>query len=230
MTPDLESLVLSHERMARSIAYNLWRTAPQSLHLDDLVSLAFEGLVMAAARWPAYCQEHGFDPSRTEYFTSYVQRRIKGSIIDAGRATDHVTRATRAKSRLIRDEINKTGEQLSDQELSDRTGLSVADVRYTNASIINKPVSLDEPAQFDVAVPSDVEDAVVLRHSLHAIGTAFDDMPQANQVILSLHYLLGIEVRAIADILGITESRASHIHAQSVLKVRQALISDLVPG
>ncbi len=61
-----EALVIQYERLAKSVAWKVWCTAPAHLELDELVGIANAGLVMAAARWNAYCLENKFNPDHVQ--------------------------------------------------------------------------------------------------------------------------------------------------------------------
>ena len=55
LDPEISRLVTEMLPQARSEAWKVFSAAPHALDLDDLTSLAYTGLMMAAARWPAYC-------------------------------------------------------------------------------------------------------------------------------------------------------------------------------
>ena len=62
MNPEIRKLVIDMLGQAKSEAWKVYSAAPHALDLDDLTSLAYTGLMMAAVRWPLYCAERGFSP------------------------------------------------------------------------------------------------------------------------------------------------------------------------
>lgn len=78
-------LVEEHVAMAKRIATGVWRS--NGGDLQDLISLAFMGLVESASR---------YDESKGP-FENFAKRRIRGSIMDAARSADHVPRSVRSR-------------------------------------------------------------------------------------------------------------------------------------
>lgn len=220
MRTGLEALIRDHLGIAHAIAAQIWRTAPNSLELDELKSIANYGLVTAATRWPTYCQENGFDPGRLEYFKPYATRRIRGAVFDSLRSSDWATRSMRAKAKQLQEAGQ--GEGVSERELAERTGLKISEVRATTSGMAARPVSLDAD-DLDLGAPVAVEDQassnVLLGEFTRAVAAlAFDQ-----QVLIVLKYYEGLELRDVARAMGVTESRASHLHTTSVLAIYDVL-------
>ena len=95
----IEQLVVDLLPQARTEAWRRFSAAPQQLELDEMIQLASLGLVMAASRWEQYCAENHYDPGATEYFAAYALRRMRGSMLDAMRSSDWVTRSTRHRAK-----------------------------------------------------------------------------------------------------------------------------------
>jgi RNA polymerase sigma factor for flagellar operon FliA len=224
MDPQLTKLIEDHIHLASIIATQVWRTAQHALEQDELVGLANEGLVKAANRWPEYCERNGFDPGRIEYFTPYATRTMKGAIFDALRASDWATRSQRTRAKLLQQAGQDQG--LSEAELSARTGLSIEEIRSTTAGLARRPVSIDAEA-IDYEAPHDVEGTAGELAILDVMVRTVSDLPEAQQAVLALHYYEGMELQAVAQRMGITESRASHLHTDAVLQVRAVLRAHL---
>lgn len=221
MDPQIERLVEELLPQARSEAWKRFQSAPQQLDLDELISLAYAGLMMAAARWPAYCAQNGYDSAAVQYFAAYALRRIRGSILDAMRSSDWVTRSTRARAKALRAAGQDLG--ISEDELVARTGLSARQVRETLASVARRPVSMDaEPV--DVAEGTDVEGQAVVHSVLEAVVAASAGLPPDVQVVLALHYHQGKDLREIAGLLGMAEARASELLTEAVLEIHDAMV------
>lgn len=211
-------LIESLSGMAGQIAVSVWRSLPSSVELDELRSIAYMGLVTAASRWPAYCERNGYNPEATEFFTPYAQRRIRGAIMDSMRANDWARRTLRDRQKLIRDQpIGST-----DAELAQGSGLSVKEVRTTRAGLEARPVSIDA-GPFEHPTDHDTEDTVFEQAVRRVTVETCRAMDRLHQTVIVLRYYIGLELQEIASLLGVTDSRASHIHTEAVLEVHQAL-------
>lgn len=140
MTPELEARILELMPQARSEAWKIFQSAPQQLDREELQSLAYLGLVMAAERWERYCAEHGYSPDATEYFAAYALRRLRGAMLDAMRSQDWVTRSVRSRAKAIR----AAGQDLgaTEEQISETTGLTTQQIRDTLAGVARRPVKI----------------------------------------------------------------------------------------
>lgn len=233
MNPELERLVEEIIPQARNEAWKVFNTAPHALELDELVSLAYQGLAQQAQRWPEYCARRGFDPGcgqrvcrnpetcGTRYFAAYALRRIRGSMLDAMRSGDWVTRSVRGNAKALRNAGQDLG--MSETELAEKTGMSVQKVRDTLAAMARKPVSMDaEPV--DVSEDDDVEGQAVVNSITSAATRAIQSLPYDQQMVIALTFYGGMEFREIAELLGIRENKVSQLHAEGVAVVHEAMI------
>ena len=76
-----------HESLVRRIAGRLRARVPASVDMDELVQAGMIGLNDAMSR---------FQDNRGATFHTYASRRIEGAMLDALRATDTLSRDTRA--------------------------------------------------------------------------------------------------------------------------------------
>jgi RNA polymerase sigma factor for flagellar operon FliA len=206
---------------ARSEAFRVWQRAPHALELDELESLALSGLASAAARWPAYCEQHGHSPEAFEYFKAYVTRRMRGAILDHLRSQDWVTRSARTKAKALRDAGQDRG--LSDAELAKATGMDLGEVRGTLAAVAARPVSFDaEP--HDVAGEDDVEGQAVVSQVLAAMTGVISRAGDRVRVIFVLHYFHGMPLADLAPFAGVSVEEAARIHQAVALDVHQAMM------
>lgn len=207
--------------IARSEAYRVWQKAPHALEMDELEALALSGLAAAAARWPTYCAAHGHDPSRFEYFYAYSLRRMRGSMLDHLRSQDWVTRSARTKAKALREAGADRG--LSDAELAAASGMSIEEVRATNAAVSARPVSIDaEP--YDVAGQDDVEGQAVVGEVLAAMSGVIDRLGKRERVILALRYYHGMLLPELAPYAGVTADEAARLHQGAILEIHKAML------
>jgi RNA polymerase sigma factor FliA len=220
----VEDLIESHIGLANSLAVQVWKTAPHSLEYDEMRSLAFLGLIHAASLWDDYCARREFDPTATQYFTTYAKKRMYGCIYDNLRSVDWATRSRRTKAKQIQQADQGMG--LSEEDIAEKTGLTIDEVHSTIAFMAKKPVSFDagiaemyEPRITDVA--STAESNSLLDTAVDAIKECTFDQ----QIILALHYYQDMELQDVASLMGISPAKASQLHAAAVL-----LLFDTVKG
>jgi RNA polymerase sigma factor for flagellar operon FliA len=220
LDPRMVPLVEQYRPLAQTLAQKVWRTAPHALELDELRAIAQLGLVDAADRWYPYCADRGYSPEAVQFFRPFVIRRVHGALIDAMRASDWATRSLRSRARQLADAGAERG--LTDHELARRTGLSVAEVRNTIRGMAARPVSL-ETEEIDPRSGQNVESTVAAQTILGHLVSAIRALSVDQQAVIALHYHRGLQLQQVASVMGITESRASQLHAKAVLTVHTAM-------
>lgn len=221
MDPEIERRVQGLLPQARSEAWGVFHTAPHALELDELISLAYKGLWEAARRWPAYCEQKGHDPAAYHYFSAYCLRRIRGSMLDAMRSMDWLTRSMRTRMKALRDAGADLGK--TDAELAEATGLTLGQVRETLAAQARRPASFDaEPAE--IAEPAGVEESAVVSSILAAVAGAIDTLSEEARTVLALRYYAGWDISECAEALMTDEATVTRLHAEAVEAVHQAML------
>lgn len=222
MAVDADELIHQYLGLSESLAKQVWRTAPHALEQDELIGIAHLGLVSAAKRWPVYCSEKGFDENALEYFKPYVARRVYGALIDAIRASDWATRSLRSRAKALQDAGQDRG--LSERELAERSGMTIKEVRSTIRGMSLRPVSL-EAEELDPVAGSGVESDAFTNDVLGTVVGTIRDLEPEMQVVLTLHYFKGLQLQEVARTMGISESRASQLHAKAVLAVHAGMVT-----
>lgn len=239
MDPEISVLVLGLLGQARSEAWKVFSSAPHALDLDELTSLAYTGLTMAAVRWPVYCAERGFDPGcgqvpcadpsscGTRFFAAYCLRRIRGAMLDAMRSQDYVTRSVRSRARQLREAGHDLGR--SEAELAAATGLSRRQIRDTLSGVAARPVSFDAEVH-DVPEFGGTESRVVVASILDAVAGALDGLDAETQVVIALRFHQGLDFAEIASKLGTDKDRVEHLHNAGVRAVHGVMLRAVTLG
>ncbi|MCP4692019.1 MAG: sigma-70 family RNA polymerase sigma factor, partial [Desulfobacterales bacterium] len=63
-----------------------------------------------------------------------------------------------------------------------------------------------------------------LKEIQEAVAAAIEALPEKEKLVISLYYWDELTMKEIGKVMGITESRVSQIHSQSVLHLRRKLI------
>jgi len=206
--------------MVQNIARRAVSYLRPPLSFDDLVSAGTVGLIKAA---------RDFDASRQAEFKTYAYIRIKGAVLDELRrasllpsgANKQLRRAREISRRITKE----TGIPPTDEELARRLEIPVEQVPqlYENARAQHF-ASLDAateagPALGEVlAAPDTAAPGSRLERSelLEELTQAMQELDQRKLQILVLYYQQHLTMKQIADVLEITESRVSQLHASAL--------------
>lgn len=233
MKYDRDYLIMEHLKLAQDIAVREWRTATHALDKDEMVSLAYLGLVDAAERWQDYCIRKGFDPDAIQYFKVFARLRIRGTIRDSIRSADWATRTLRSKSKKLKEAGQEEGVPI--EILAERTGMTIADINKVNSRLAKKPVSLDAKIGL-VDYNTDTAREIQIKEDIDTEGIAFANemievfintvrgLPVEEQVVLALYYYSKLDLQSIAEELVLPELRISQLHLSGIAAVKAALI------
>lgn len=215
-------LVVQHAPLVKYVVGRVRAGLPQNVDWNDLVSEGVVGLIDAIDK---------FDPGRGLQFQTYAVPRIRGAIIDSLRASDWVPRSVRSKLREIEQAQtaleNALGRSPEDHEVAAELGISLTELQeiYSKAAYTSV-ASLDEigMAGEDVgpATPGleDVDDDMK-QMLVHVVR----QLPERDQVIISLYYYEGLTLSEIGQVLRVSESRVSQLHTRAALALRGKLQS-----
>lgn len=221
MAVDADALIHQYLGLAQSLARQTWRRAPHALELDELTGIAYLGLVSAARRWEKYCEERSYDVNALQFFKPFVVQRVNGALIDAIRSRDWATRSLRTRAKALQEAGQDEG--LGEKELAEKSGMTVKEVRATIRGMAQRPVSL-EAEELDPVAGVGVESDAFTSDVLGTVVGTIRDLEPEQQVVLTLHYFKGLQLQEVAKAMGISESRASQLHAKAVLTVHEQMI------
>jgi RNA polymerase sigma factor for flagellar operon FliA len=157
-----------------------------------------------------------------------------------------VPRTVRARARqLERANIRLEGRLLrapSDDELAGELGITVDELQDALLEISRSTiVALDElwsaqdrggdqislletVADLEAPDPQAVFD-MLERHN--QISEAILALPERERLVIALYYYRELTLREIGEVLGVTESRVSQMHAKAALRLRSKLAAEL---
>ncbi len=231
---DLERDLEAYQALVRQIASQVAARLPRHVELDDLVSAGYLGLVEAARR---------YDPTRGVRFQAYVAERIRGAIIDHLRSLDWAPRSLRAAARRIEAARTALAASLArtptDEELAAETDMSVQRLREVDQAVSASVVyALDKTLGDDDEDSDTVGDAltdslptpddVLERKELSGyLADAVHCLPEQARTVIALYYVEGMQMTEIGEFLGVTQSRASQIHAAALTMLREAIAAQM---
>jgi RNA polymerase sigma factor for flagellar operon FliA len=219
-------LVEQHAALVKRIAYHLIARLPASVDVEDLIQAGMLGLLDAS---------HQFNASQGASFETYAGIRIRGAMLDEIRRNDWAPRSVHRKAREISQKMHEIeqqkGRNASDSEVAAALGLGLNEYhQQLHDSAGHQLFSLDEFTDNDetrahpISAPlSGPEDEVQDDNFQTALVQAIDSLPDRERLLMSLYYNDELNLKEIGEVLGVSESRVSQIHSQTVIRLRSKL-------
>ncbi|MCO4088218.1 MAG: RNA polymerase sigma factor FliA [Limnohabitans sp.] len=218
-----ESLILTHMPMVKRVAVHLKVRLPPFMELDELVQVGMVGLIEAA---------RSFDPAKGFEFEHFALSRVRGAILDEVRRQSFLPRSAVAFNKNENEAVHVLAAELgrapNQAELAQFMGKEIGEfhkergqaklfetfsMEVVNDEVMNMPA--DSAMQPEVMV----EEA----QFMEAVVQAIDQLPERERMVMSLYYVEEMNLKAIGEILGVSESRVSQILSTVVKKLRQNL-------
>jgi RNA polymerase sigma factor for flagellar operon FliA len=201
-----------------------------AVEVDELVSAGTIGLVRAL---------DSFDLSRGLAFSTYAVRRIHGAILDDLRSRDWTPRSVRAKNRKLlaatAELESRLGRRAEPRELASALGIDLETYwQWRGAMEGNITVSFDGAMPGNrtaVTLEETIDDpdaplpgqALAHAEEMQGLRQAIAMLPEKERVVLTLYYYEELNLRQIAEILHVTESRISQVRTQALKRLRNRL-------
>jgi RNA polymerase sigma factor for flagellar operon FliA len=222
--PSGDELVIQHAPLVKRIAYHLLTRLPPSVQLDDLIQAGMIGLLEAARNYNA---------SQGASFETYAGIRVRGAILDEIRRNDWAPRSVHRKARQIAEVVRKVesreGRDARDHEVAKELKLSLNEYhRLLQDAGGYRLFSLDEFNEGEeassLAAPlKDPCEKLQDQNFRCALADTIENLPERERLVMSLYYVEDLNLWEIGEVLGVSESRVSQIHSQSVLRLRARL-------
>lgn len=219
-------LIEQHAPLVKRIAYHMIARLPASVDVEDLIQAGMIGLLDAS---------HQYNSAQGASFETYAGIRIRGSMLDEIRRNDWAPRSVHRKAREIAEQMHKIeqekGRNASDSEVATALGIDINEYyQQLNDSSGYQIFSLDEFTDNDEthahpisAGPSGPDDEVQDDDFQQALAQAIDTLPERERLLMSLYYNDELNLKEIGEVLGVSESRVSQIHSQTVIRLRAKL-------
>jgi RNA polymerase sigma factor for flagellar operon FliA len=225
---DSNVLLKQYSPLVRRLAHQMIAKLPANVELDDLIQVGMIGLNDALSR---------FDANQGVQFETFATQRIRGAMLDELRGGDWMSRGDRRHQRSIEAAVRKLEQKLqrapSESEIADEMGMMLADyqellgkVRGTQLFYLEDLSGedgddfLDRHIADEGANPLDMLEDHRMRQALvDAIGK----LPEREQHVMSMYYEHDMNLKEIAAVLGVTESRICQLHSQSIARLRSKL-------
>ncbi|MFD0738974.1 RNA polymerase sigma factor FliA [Lysobacter koreensis] len=225
-TNNAADIVERHGELVRRIAHHLAARLPASVEIDDLIQAGMLGLIDAS---------RNFQADQGAAFETYASIRIRGAMIDEIRRGDWVPRSVHRRYRDLvaatRDIEQRTGRAATAQQVAGALGIGLDEYHQmvenaARGQLVSLDAHMDEhDGEPRLAVAGTATPARAFANNAfrEALGAAIGDLPEREQLVLSLYYEQELNLREIGAVLSVSESRVCQIHGQAVVRLRARL-------
>ncbi len=212
--------------MVSGIANKVVTYIKAPLTFEDLVSAGTVGLVKAVTN---------FDSSKNANLKTYAYIRIKGSMLDELRKWTFVPSQTNKQLKQItalsQSIIESTGRIPSDDQLAEHLGINQDQLYkiFENSraqsfcSLDSQDInnhSLTDLLDSGASGPESHLEKIELTETLTEV---IQQLPEKKRQLIILYYQQNLNMKQIADLLGVTESRISQLHASAIFSLSTKL-------
>lgn len=223
---DRNALIRQYSPLVRRLAHHMMAKLPPSVQVDDLIQVGLIGLSEALNR---------FEAAQGVQFETFATQRIRGAMIDELRENDWVSRGSRKSQKEIEVALrrleHRLGRSPTESEIAGELGMSLADYQ----TLLDK-VQGTQLVYLEDMAGGEGEDSFLDRHMAdteadpmeclrdqrmrQSLVEAIKHLPEREQYIMSMYYEKDMNLKEIAAVLGITESRVCQLHSQSITRLR----------
>lgn len=212
---DENALLMRYAHLVKRAAAHLRSQVSAGFSLEDFEQVGLLGLLEAIRR---------YGPP-DEQFESFAFKRIRGAILDELRRQDwrprQLRQATHELNRHARALYNRLGRVPRDSELAAAMGITAAELRELSyAQQAEELQGLEDWLAAGGQEPSGDLSRFELKL---ALKQALARLQPRQQLLLTLYYEHELNMKEIAAVLELTESRVCQLHKECVKKLNEAL-------
>ena len=225
------ALVQKYLPLVSAVMGRLAMTLPDHVDHDDLYSPGLIGLLQAL---------RNYNPACGTSFETYARVRVRGAMLDELRRMDWVPRTIHEKARRIKAVLGqleqKLGKTPTEAQMAKAMNLplkkyeelldEVRPAAFVCLDAVNSSEDGDSRPLYEVIADQTPEGPVekACNHELkQVIFERLKELPEMQRKVLALYYLEDMNLREIAEVFHLTESRICQIHAQAILAIRSYL-------
>ncbi len=223
---DRSALIKQYQPLVRRLAHHMMAKLPPSVEVDDLIQVGLIGLSEALTRYEA---------SQGVQFETFATQRIRGAMLDELRENDWMSRGSRKSQKEIEVALRKLEHQLGrspiESEIAAELGISLGEYQSLLSKVRGTQLVYledigggeDDDSYLDRHVAdADADPLNMLRNQRlrKALVQAIKQLPEREQYIMSMYYEQDMNLKEIAAVLDVTESRICQLHSQSIARLR----------
>lgn len=230
--PDRNAMIKQYQPLVRRLANHMMVKLPANVQVDDLIQVGLIGLSEALTRYEA---------TQGVQFETFATQRIRGAMLDELRSNDWMSRGSRKSQKEIEQSMRRLEHELGrsplESEIAADLDMSLEDYQ----SLLGKVRGTQLVYLEDMSRGNDDEDSFLDRHEgdpeadplnmlrnqrlREALVAAIKNLPEREQYIMSMYYEQDMNLKEIAAVLDVTESRICQLHSQSIARLRAKMRS-----
>ena len=211
--------VLQHIGLVHKTALHIKARLPDHVELEELVQIGMVGLLEAAK---------SYDASQGADLGTFASKRIRGAILDEVRKRSPLSRTDssniKAEEQVVEKFMAKHGRPPTASEGAIELDTSLEDYqKQRGRSHKFRTTSLDEledSGQAPFSESASPEEEVQAVETSEWLAGEIAELPEREQIVLSLYYNDEMNLKEIGSIIGVSESRVSQILTKVVGKLR----------
>ena len=226
---DNSDLIRQYSPLVRRLAHQMIAKLPANVEVDDLIQVGLIGLSDALSR---------FDAEQGVQFETFATQRIRGAMLDELRGGDWMSRGTRKQQREIETALHRLEQTLGrppiESEIAEHMGLPLAEYQELLGKVRGTQLIYLE----DMSGGEDGDDYLdrhVADHGANpmarlsdgrmreALVGAIKNLPEREQFVMGMYYEHDMNLKEIAAVLKVTESRVCQLHSQAIARLRVKL-------
>ena len=224
---DRNAMIRQYQPLVRRLAHHMMAKLPANVQVDDLIQVGLIGLSDALSRYEA---------GQGAQFETFATQRIRGAMLDELRENDWMSRGSRKSQKDIEHALHRLEHRLGrtplESEIATEMGMSLSDYQ----SLLGKVRGTQLVYLEDMGRGQDDDDSFLDRHMAdsdadplnllddqrlrQALVAAIKLLPEREQLIMSMYYEQDMNLKEIALVMNVTESRVCQLHSQSIARLR----------
>lgn len=229
---DRDALIRQHVPLVRRIAHHMIAKLPPNVELDDLIQVGMMGLSEALSR---------YEVAQGVQFETFATQRIRGAMLDELREGDWMSCSSRKSQKEIEHAVHRLEQKLGrsplESEIAAELDLSLGEYQTLLGKVRGTQLVYLE----DMTRGDDGDDSFLDRHVADgdadpmamlrdqrlkaSLVAAIKSLPEREQHIMGMYYEHDMNLKEIAAVLGVTESRICQLHSQSIARLRAKMRS-----
>ena len=225
-----QEIVMRYVPMVRVIALSMKEVYSGFAQTDDIVN---EGVIALMKSIDKY------DPEKNVKFDTYINKRIKGLIIDMARKQDWVPRSIRKSAKELSEAVNQLytelGRMPGDEEIAEHMNLTIEQYREKVSKsnffgILSLEVITEENGEARKTAKLTADDIkntpehILISSEMDSeLRKGIEVLRDREKQVITMYYHKNLNMREIAEHLEISEPRVSQIHANALRKLRNEM-------
>ena len=229
---DRDALIRQHVPLVRRIAHHMIAKLPPNVELDDLIQVGMIGLAEALSR---------YESTQGVQFETFASQRIRGAMLDELRESDWMSRSSRKGQKDIEVTMRRLEQTLGrvprESEIAEAMDMPLDEYQ----SLLGKVRGTQLVYLEDMTHGQDEEEGFLERHVADAgadpmamlrdqrlrsaLVAAIKALPEREQHIMGMYYEHDMNLKEIAAVLEVTESRVCQLHSQAIARLRAKMRS-----